>query len=33
MLKPKVVAKVDGKNEGYAFCSHCICEADIWLDV
>jgi hypothetical protein len=32
-LKPKVVAKGEGKTEGHAVCSHCGGEADIWLDV
>jgi len=29
---PKVVSKDQGKTKGYAVCTHCGGEADIWLD-
>jgi hypothetical protein len=33
MLKPKVLAKDEGKTEYHAVSRHCCCEADIWLYV
>ena len=30
---PKVVSEGQGTTKGYAVCSHCGGEADIWLDI